>query len=270
MTEETLVAQDEEQEATPSSSEPTETPEEAHWTSGLPKELQDQLKTFKSPEAVFEAYIATKKMVGGRVPIPADNATEDAIREFHQKLGGPEDPEGYSIPEGLSATSLLESMRDDAYKSGVTKKAWDSMVAKFSAQDEARQKVIDGWREETVKRFSEEEMQLAARAFDEKYGSNEALKKVMEEQSLQHNPEIVGLFVDAAKTSAGPAVSTHGGQEEMTADKAELRFREILVDPDFKRGRSLDNYRFEGLFNEMMECQKVLDAAGRSRLSAFG
>jgi hypothetical protein len=79
------------------------------WRAGLPDDLKadKSLEQFKGKDwaevgpTLAKGYVETKKMVGGALKVPKDDATPEEVAAFHTALGRPETPDKYgtTIPE---------------------------------------------------------------------------------------------------------------------------------------------------------------------------
>src|SRR3990170_5621200 len=79
------------------------------WRAALPADLQadKSLEQFKGKDwaevgpTLAKGYVETKKMVGGSLKIPKEDATPEEVAAFYTALGRPETPDKYDtkIPE---------------------------------------------------------------------------------------------------------------------------------------------------------------------------
>lgn len=89
----------------------TETP----WYDGMIGEefLSDKIKGFKSAEDLAKAYLNAEKMIGqkvnGEFKFPGEDATPDEVASFHRRLGVPESPDDYEIPD----VAVVEGFQPD-------------------------------------------------------------------------------------------------------------------------------------------------------------
>ena len=82
---------------------------------------------YKTVKAFAEGHEALVAKLGTSVNIPGEDATEDQLNEFYNKLGRPETSDKYefedNLPEGLAIdTDLDKNYRDLAYSIGLTQK----------------------------------------------------------------------------------------------------------------------------------------------------
>ena len=97
----------------------------------------DKLARFKdNPALLASSYLEQEKMNSGRVNMPTDTSTPEEKGAFYQKLGRPDNAEGYNLPalpEGQNYNEdLINTMRGVAFESGVSDSQFSGLVAKFA------------------------------------------------------------------------------------------------------------------------------------------
>ena len=97
----------------------------------------DKLARFKdNPGLLATSYLEQEKMNSGRVKMPTDTSTDEERGAFYQKLGRPDNAEGYNLPalpEGQDYNDeLINTMRGVAFESGVSDSQFSGLVAKFT------------------------------------------------------------------------------------------------------------------------------------------
>ncbi len=90
-------------------------------------------KGWSSGDDAVNSYRELEKSYSGRIKMPSPESSADEIRQFYQKTGCPENPEGYEVtaPEGLEAfrdEGIEGAMKQIAYDQGVSKQAFESIV----------------------------------------------------------------------------------------------------------------------------------------------
>jgi hypothetical protein len=91
--------------------------------------------TAPSVERLASSYRNLEKMVGaekaGRtVTLPGPDADPDALGEFFTRLGRPEQPDGYKVPEGIQVNEArLTEARQKAHEIGLTDKQFEAMIS---------------------------------------------------------------------------------------------------------------------------------------------
>ncbi len=128
------------------------------WRLSLPEDIRSS-KVFDSVQDVnslAKQFIDAQSHIGNSIRIPGEDAGQEAIDAFHQKLmnktdlmvkptnsedyakvfasmGKPEDGAGYTVPEGTEGN--FDHMRDMALNANMTNKQFESMVQSVAALD---------------------------------------------------------------------------------------------------------------------------------------
>ena len=109
---------------------------------GLPEELVNDpsLSPIKDIEGLVKGYVHAQKTIGkDKVALPGENATEEELTAFYNKLGRPEEASAYSIgqpedlPEGFQyRQDQEEAFREVAHKAGLSqaqlKEVWGHLT----------------------------------------------------------------------------------------------------------------------------------------------
>ena len=106
---------------------------EDNWqTQYLPEDLQsnDTLSKFKDVGALGTSYLELQKMVGSRVKVPGEDATEEDLSSFYNQIGRPEAPDKYDLkmPEADYNQGKIDAFLEQAHKSGLTNKQAQSAI----------------------------------------------------------------------------------------------------------------------------------------------
>lgn len=95
-------------------------PEANAFMTALPEDTRSWLtkKGLNDPAAIAKAAYEQEKMLGNRIAIPGDDATDEERNAFYAKLGRPETPEGYElkVPENLPENLPYDGERADRFK----------------------------------------------------------------------------------------------------------------------------------------------------------
>lgn len=90
------------------------------WRDGLDADIKDHpsLTNFKEPKDLAKSWVNAQKLIGkDKIPLPGKNATPAEWDEVYNRLGRPQSPEGYKIPEDYAAPELTSPEGREAYKS---------------------------------------------------------------------------------------------------------------------------------------------------------
>jgi hypothetical protein len=109
---------------------------QADWTSGFDDNIRGivQTKGWKSPNDVINSYSNLEKLMGsdkaGRgVILPKDDAPPEEWGKFYQKLGRPENPDGYklNVPDGASQ-EFANTAAKKFHELGITAKQGEQLA----------------------------------------------------------------------------------------------------------------------------------------------
>lgn len=119
------------------------------WTQGMSDEQLAfiQNKGWQDPTDMFKSYQNLEKFAGGSknlLELPGEDADEDSMNEFFNKLGRPETPDQYGFKPPEGADPELDSWyRQTAHKHGLTE-------AQAAGLFEEYNQMLDGRLEQTV------------------------------------------------------------------------------------------------------------------------
>jgi hypothetical protein len=108
------------------------------WKDAVPKELRfneggvDALGKFESPDQVAKSYLELQKTMGSRVKLPSEESTPEELSSFYQRLGRPEKPDGYTLPEGTEIDpQVITPIMSAAHEAGISDKAFAKLVERY-------------------------------------------------------------------------------------------------------------------------------------------
>jgi hypothetical protein len=90
------------------------------WLESADESLKKSLAKFKEPLAVGQAYVELEKKLGSAIQVPKADATQEEWGKFFSRIGRPESPDNYELPEGSLTDELKARIRKEAYESGAT------------------------------------------------------------------------------------------------------------------------------------------------------
>lgn len=96
---------------------------EREWMKALPDDLRKSksLSKFENIDALAKSYMEAESEIGKRVRIPGQEATAEDWGKFFSRIGRPDSPDGYEIPQGKLDKSLETFVRQQAFVSGLNK-----------------------------------------------------------------------------------------------------------------------------------------------------
>jgi hypothetical protein len=104
----------------------------------LPEEIRSEasLQSFADPGALAKSYVNAQKMLGGRIALPGEKATEKDWSEFYTKIGRPETADKYALPKDIKlheALSIdeakLKTTFEGFHKMGLTGKQAEGVMS---------------------------------------------------------------------------------------------------------------------------------------------
>lgn len=221
------------------------------WKDELPEDLRNDpnLEPIKDIPGLAKSFVNVQKMVGNRIPLPKDEADDEAWSEVFDKLGRPESPEKYAIevPEGYPTNEeFITSMRKAAHSAGLNQKQLNVLSSAYLEQEKAQLEAYQAQSLEQAKKASdallkdlggEEKLTEAYKVVEravEVYGG-EALKDELdsvlierdgEKIRLGNSPHLFKAFYDLGKGLGEDGLPSDGGGpagRNATEQIAELR-----------------------------------------------
>jgi hypothetical protein len=132
---------------------------QTNWKDSVPREVRfnedglDRLSKFTDPHEVAKSYLELESSMGAKVKIPAEDAPPEEVSAFYQKLGRPENPDSYTMPEIPNVNEgIVKAVKEAAYASGSTDKQFESMAKAFAEATAAQQEVIVQESEQTLRK----------------------------------------------------------------------------------------------------------------------
>lgn len=195
-----------------------------------------ETKGWKSGDDAIASYVGLEKLLGadkaGRgVVIPKDETDEAGWNQVFGKLGRPDKPDGYKVPDSLKEDPLVGDFNTEAHKLGLSAKQYDGVmkfvndrVAARATSDEAAQTAAFEKAQLELKRewgnAHDGNMELARRAVRQFGVSEETLAKM---EAGMGPAGLLRLFHQIGsklgEDSAGTTGSTAGGALSPSAAK---------------------------------------------------
>ncbi len=164
----------------------------------------DKLARFTDASSLATSYLELEKMDSGKVKMPTDASTPEEKSAFYQKIGRPDNVEGYNLPalaEGQEYDKeLVSTMQAVAFEAGVSDTQFSGLVSKFveaqTAQAAAQLAAQNQEAEATIKDLQTEwggdydkNLEVSKRALREMVpdGMKEDLVNLITEKNLDNN-----------------------------------------------------------------------------------
>lgn len=243
------------------------------WRAGLPDELKKapSLQSLKSVEDLAKSYVNAQGVIGRRM----EDLTPDQIKTFYNKLGRPDDLNGYELEKADTAKpELVDWFRKTAHEAGLSKDAANKLFtayrqmeaektqleqAKLQLQMADEQKAL----EKDFGPAYDERTELANRALKE-FGGDE-LVKFLAAKGLQNNPALVkafakaGMMLSEGKFVEGETTKKFG----MTSQDAAKQIEALRKDPEFmKHYSNPSSSRHKESADKMRDLYKIKSMKG--------
>jgi hypothetical protein len=140
------------------------------WQSALPEDLRGDpnIAKFKTPADLAKSYVEASRMIGSSIRPPGPDASEEAKKDFREKmmktvpgliyapdgdaeaeklmlrrLGLPEKPEEYGVDEETAKFLNLDEARQLAAEAGLTKRQFEALAKATAKQTQAQRKAAE-------------------------------------------------------------------------------------------------------------------------------
>ena len=217
-------------------------------------------KKYDTVEGLESAYEGLQKKLSSELRVPDSGASPEDWASFYSKLGRPETPHGYLMPENTREREALDPMSKVAHEQGLTKEQWEalsgvakSQLVKDTEKDAAKiEKMREEWQTSAKLRYGEnldEKLAQAKRTLDGLVHENPDINSVLTKTGLVDHPAILDLMIQTGEKmsddkSPDQAVSTPGGDNieaivneglKLVAKGSPLNPRHEDYRPDYKR-----------------------------------
>lgn len=233
----------------PSGTEAVEFPE---W---VPEDLRlpenKSLAKFKDPIDVAKSYLHAERRLGNSVQLPKEDAADDEVTKFWQKLGTPEKEDGYQIdlPEEQKAMfteEALADVRSAAFKAKIPGKQLNAVLRalaqkqaeRIKPQQEKLEKVIAEYEESLKNSYGDEfeTMQGRINKLLKTRKLDEVTKNLFDNNPiLKSNPLIVealDALAQRGSSTVDPPSGSEGGGGTSVAD-IEREIKQIHGNPAY-------------------------------------
>jgi hypothetical protein len=165
-------------------------------------------KGWADPNAALESSYNLEKLIGfdkaGRtLVVPKEDATPEERSAFFRKLGAPDKPDGYKLPEAMASDPLAAKFREVAHKNGMLPKQFEETLGWYFSEVKTMQEQRQ--RERTV----QGEQDLAAltgewgKAFDQNIElARRAARSFLPAKNADERSQMLTAIEDAVGTGA--------------------------------------------------------------------
>lgn len=243
-----------------------------NWRDSLPEDIRSS-KVFDSVADIAslgKQFIDAQSHIGNSIRIPGEDAGQEAIDAFHQKImnktslmvkpetpedyqkvfqsmGMPEDGKDYTVPEGIDGANY-EHLRGIAHDANMTNKQFESFVSSVSELDgsalESTQLALKESRDATQKEWGAAFDQNSSQAIAllEATGAPESV--LSEAKAGTINGDALKWFYSLSQKLSGgegsPATGDLGGNQVMTPSEATAQLGEIMSNKNSPYWNAMD------------------------------
>jgi hypothetical protein len=216
----------------------------ANWKDSVPSELRfneggvDALGKFETPDQVAKSYLELQKTMGNRVKLPTDETPDEERSAFYQRMGRPEKPDGYTLPqmeEGEAINpDIINPIMAVAHEAGINDKAFGALVNKYLAieaqMQEAQQVAIE-------QATNAAEQQLQADWGGDYQANMETIERVFRQFSTDETRDVIKEKFNEAGLGRDPVIL--GWLKDIGVGMLNDRFvkgnaEQPKTDPDYK------------------------------------
>jgi hypothetical protein len=132
------------------------------------------LESYKDINSFVKSHLELTKMLGDRVKVPGENATEEELSKFYTKLGRPETADQYELteytdlPEGFTLNEdEIKEYRDLAFKLGLNNKQvnllrdWqvNQVINSYKSNYKTTDQINEDFEQKSQKKFGDKSAQ---------------------------------------------------------------------------------------------------------------
>tara|TARA_R100001143_G_C3340267_1_gene123898 strand:+ start:400 stop:1218 length:819 start_codon:yes stop_codon:yes gene_type:complete len=228
---------------------------------------------YASVQELASAYQNLAQKMSSTARVPSQDATSEEWNTFYQKMGRPETPHGYSMPEGEKERAALDPLSKAAHTAGLTKTQWESLsqvaqsqlVKDTEAEKAHISKIREEWQDGAKRRYGEDldqKLALAKRSLDGITAENPDIEDVLSRTGLIDHPAVLDLMIQTGEkqmddSTPSQGVSTPSGDSD--PQRLAARARELTKIGALNDRRNPD---YEKHIEEFMQIQAKLAEAG--------
>lgn len=179
------------------------------WLDTLPEEIRAEpsLKTVPDVPTLAKNYVNAQKMIGSRIPAPEAGWEQKQWDEFYAKVGRPESPDKYSMPEVKLEEGVkideekFKQIRAKVHGLGLTDRQFKGIMEVYlgsvneqvkgsTSQAQAKRDAAMGELRQTWGDHFQENVNLAKNVL-QKFGADESFMQYLEESNMGNNTQFI-------------------------------------------------------------------------------
>lgn len=225
-----------------------------NWRESLPDDIRNDpgLEPIKDVAGLAKSYINAQKLIGrDKIPVPGENATPEEWRAVYQRLGMPENADGYEfeVPKewGESEKATLKTFHEKAHELGLSKAQTKKLVEWNLEMGGKQQELLDSMQAEklaqAVAKLEVDWGKKGSATWNDKYGAARAaeehfakdipeLKAALAETGAGDHPAVLRLF---ARLGDGLKEAGLKGFGHVAPEEARSKLESMMKDPEFQK-----------------------------------
>lgn len=214
----------------------------------LPEEYRGMYPEFKKPEDFVKGYDSLVRKLGSSVSLPKDDAPQEELDKFYNKLGRPEAPEKYEFELNDNTKvddEFLNKFKKAAYENGISQKQAREMFNWYNRELEGVEQSITRAQEEAQEKAKAELKARWGKDYDKKLEEVQGFAKNLAGEKYYENlikygndPDFIHVLSEVQARYVKEDRISHSGTTH-TVEKDYLgEARKLMAEPDYKFNQS--------------------------------
>lgn len=216
------------------------------WKSFLPEDIKEDpaLGAIKTVDNLAKSYVHSQRMLGAdRVVVPSKHATPEEWKEFHRKVGVPDNLEEYSVDNSKSLEKeFFDDFRKTAHEAGMlpsqAQKVFDWYARSAEQASTNDEEKFKSDQEKSVRELKTEwgtaydQKVKRAQAAVNHFGDND-LVTYLDETGLGNNPKLIKAFSKMGESLTEDQFKGNvKGELGFTPDEAQKKLNDIFANKE--------------------------------------
>lgn len=206
------------------------------WRTALDADTAKSVAPFKTEADLAKGYANLSKMLGGeKIPVPRDETDHEAWSQVWNRLGRPEQPDGYEVPDDYKDAIDQSQAREfftKAHEMGLTKRQAAELMHFDMARAAAARDGVARQEQQTVESMKSELKAEYGPAIDDKLriarefvvkftGGDPELAKEVANSPFFNDPKVVKMLVNAGQALMSDPIKGKGASAQFALSPAE-------------------------------------------------